>query len=353
MTLDPRLDGDKALVLGQRLTQVLEVGRKTSTYKLATLLALLDTSVETGSADPEAAHVVSIRDLADKVIGVYWRQTKPFLGIGPLRQNTQRGRGIPEMVAELRAAATNRQVRSWGSLLEDAAAERDESVLRLRDEIAVRLAEMPLTHLQILPSGATPFLYDEPWLQPNRSQSRVTLARHNWSITLLPGVGHQLVALSGLLRPVLQLAWESLVVDLNPGLERHDLSGFLFGAERSALAVLAPRLTELQNGRCFYCDRRLVPRSVHVDHVLPWARIPLDAAANLVAADSRCNLAKRDSLPVIEHHLQAVTRPPADLAEVARHVVPVLLDETRRVGRSLYRTNPAGTPLWASQASTA
>lgn len=339
--MNPTGGGD-ALALGQRLVQVIEIGRKTSTYKLATLVALLDLAVEQLPDDPAAALRISLHDLADRIIDLYWPQTRPYLEVGMLRQNTQAGRGIPDMVADLRSRVHPGRT-NLTALREDG----DRRYLTIRGEIAVRVAEMPLTHLQVVPGGTTePFLYDEPWLAPSTTQSRRSLDAHGWSITLLPGVAFDLASLSGLLRPVLQLAWEALVVRLNDGLDRDDLAAFLFGTQRATLAPLGPRLAEAQGFRCFYCERRLTRTDVHVDHVLPWSRIPLDGAANLVAADSRCNLAKSNALPVADHHERALARGQVQLGELAAGIVPVLLEATRRAGNALYRTSSKGTPLW-------
>ncbi|SDE20330.1 HNH endonuclease domain-containing protein [Rhodococcus tukisamuensis] len=85
----------------------------------------------------------------------------------------------------------------------------------------------------------------------------------------------------------------------------------------------------------------------HVDHVLPWSKVPIDGVANLVLADERCNLDKLASLPVFEHVTRATTRPRDDLVEVSRRArFPVLLDRTRRAAGGLYGALPPGSPLW-------
>ena len=86
------------------------------------------------------------------------------------------------MVAELRRVSGAREVPAT-------LAERGgNEYLRIRDEVAVRLAQMPLTHLQVVGGVSHPILYDEPWLRPRVSQSLTSLGEHDWSITL--SVGH-------------------------------------------------------------------------------------------------------------------------------------------------------------------
>jgi hypothetical protein len=83
--------------------------------------------------------------------------------------------------------------------------------------------------------------------------------------------------------------------------ETADLHEFLFGSERSSLAMVRTVLLDLQHGRCFYCNRGIVGDTAHVDHFVAWARYPVDLAHNFVLADSKCNGKKRDRLPAYEH----------------------------------------------------
>ncbi|MDP9407060.1 MAG: HNH endonuclease [Actinomycetota bacterium] len=102
------------------------------------------------------------------------------------------------------------------------------------------------------------------------------------TVELRPGVADALVSLAGLLRPLLELHWTRAVARLNgTELGEDRLREFLFGASRVSLQRLRPGLTDLQDGRCFYCGTRLRPGSTDVDHVVPWSRVPNDALANL------------------------------------------------------------------------
>ena len=79
-----------------------------------------------------------------------------------------------------------------------------------------------------------------------------------------------------------------------------DLGQFLFGAERTALIRMADPLAEVQQGLCFYCQRRVT--AGEVDHFVPWSRYPRDLAHNLVLAHKQCNRQKSDLLAA-ENHL--------------------------------------------------
>jgi hypothetical protein len=77
-----------ALLLGQRVVAILETGLRTATYKLATLMALIDHCIEHLPDNPRDTLCVPIPDLAHRVLEIYWRQIQPFAG-RELRQSTQ------------------------------------------------------------------------------------------------------------------------------------------------------------------------------------------------------------------------------------------------------------------------
>ena len=66
------------LTLGQQLVAVLEGGRRTSTYKLAVMVALLDLAVESVPDDPAAEVPIDLDDLTDRVMALYWTQLRPL-----------------------------------------------------------------------------------------------------------------------------------------------------------------------------------------------------------------------------------------------------------------------------------
>jgi 5-methylcytosine-specific restriction endonuclease McrA len=76
------------LLLGQRVVAVLETGLRTATYKLASLMALIDHCIEHLPDNPRDTLLVPIPDLAHRVLEIYWRQVRPFEG-QELRQSTQ------------------------------------------------------------------------------------------------------------------------------------------------------------------------------------------------------------------------------------------------------------------------
>ncbi|MEW1959552.1 HNH endonuclease [Kineococcus sp. NPDC059986] len=334
-----------ALDLGARLAQLLATGRRVSTYKLATLDALLQHCLEHPVGEDDGLRV-SIPELAERVVEAYWPQVRVYADLGVLRQNEQSRPGtttLLERIAQARRAAEgtrNASVAQWRT--------NDPGTwARTRRSVAHTLAQQPLFALQKTGgrSPGTAFLYDDSWL--HKKVSVVDLDAHDWSIDLFPGVPTALARVSPLLQPVLQQWWVDDVQRLNAAaLEAPDLHGFLFGADRAAVARLAPGLREFQDGRCFYCAKPS-GASVHVDHVLPWSRVPLDGVRNLVAVDPRCNGDKLATLPAVEHVRDLLARPEADLQALAAPLRwPVDTARVRSAATGLYRAAAAGAPLW-------
>lgn len=71
---------DDPLLLGQRVVAILETGQRDATYKLATLLALIEHCIENLPPAPDDRLRVPIADLAHRVLAIYWRQVRTFDG---------------------------------------------------------------------------------------------------------------------------------------------------------------------------------------------------------------------------------------------------------------------------------
>jgi hypothetical protein len=84
-----------ALVLGEKLLSLLEVSARTSTYKPALLLALIDTAQE--QADDTD---IPVRLLAERVIELYWPQTLAYPTTGRVLWQNQ-GRAQASVVSQI------------------------------------------------------------------------------------------------------------------------------------------------------------------------------------------------------------------------------------------------------------
>ncbi|HEX8769388.1 MAG TPA: hypothetical protein VF711_01325 [Acidimicrobiales bacterium] len=330
-------------LLTERLLRVIDEGRRTATYKLALLLALID-----AAALAPGQSEVSTRTLAALVLEIYYPQVRPYVandGIErELRQITMK-RSPP-----LRAAL---RLRLHG----DAAGCRNiaEAKIRLPDEYARALdafedtfVRYPIPLLQVVGNRVLPFLYEVDW--PEGTSVSVLRQERRDRVRFLDGVSDRLVVLGPLLRPLLELHWTRDVARWTGVATEDDrLRAHLFGADRVAFPpAVREGLAELQDGSCFYCGTRLSHAS-QVDHFLAWSRWPNDAVENLVLAD-RCNGDKSDHLAALEHVDRWVVRlgeRSSDLASVAsagRWTSDPARSEA--LVRSTYRHLVVGIPLW-------
>ena len=267
------------------IQRLLAEGQFTATYKFALLMALADLSIECGD-DSGAALELRAEAIAEKFIEYYWRQTLPFMGERVLSQNKGNQPVVITLLVEARArhgdnlAAAKKETSSWQKLLR---------------AVAANIRQMPLRYLQNVGGSTLPFLYDSP----GSVAAPPTIRLH-------PGAAFCFRRFHELISELVRGAWARWVHQQNLAVigDKQDLHAFLFGAERSNLAVVRNVLLSIQSN-CFYCRRSFrVPPAV--DHFIPWALYPLDLGHNFVLAHAECNSQKRDLL-ASEEHLAAWT----------------------------------------------
>jgi hypothetical protein len=338
------------IAFGERLLALLDQGSFVATYKYAVLLGLMDLCLERTNRHGVAPDSVTTRQLAHKVIELYWPQTGEFRG-RTLKQNGGRQARIVSDILGFRASLNDPSVT-----LDRAAREAPVRFERLVRDVEWTLILMPLPRLQVVGSHTERLIYDIAWdtgIERNRKLVREhqrTGGGFDNQIRFYPSVGEHLVMLNGLLRPLIHRAWCSMVAKLNE-LDESRLERFLFGVDRMPLAAVRPGLVELQRGRCFYCPDRL-SREADVDHFIPWARYPDNGIDNLVIAHKTCNGAKKDFLAAATHVSKWRGRNDAEsrqLADIARSAAwESHPDETLGVARGLYLRLPAEARLWVS-----
>ena len=330
-------------LLIERLLRVVDEGRRTATYKLALLLGLIDaTAMRPGES------VMPTRTIAERVLELYYRQTRPYVDrTGERRvprQISMKSSPVLDVVGQLRHA----NEAAGGRSLADARHSVPADLVRAVDVIEDTFVRYPIPLLQVLGSITIPFLYEPDW--PEGTSARVLRRGGRDRLVLLDGVADRLVVLGPMLRPLIELHWVRDVARwTGVATEDEQLHAHLFGSERSSFPKPMVRdLIDLQEGFCFYCGERL-GRGVQIDHFLAWSRWPNDAVENLVAADS-CNGAKSDHLAATAHltrwRLRIETLSPslADLA--AHHRWPSDKDRTWALAQSTYAHIAPGTPLW-------
>ena len=334
-----RASGGSALA--EQLLTVLAEGSFTATYKYAVLLALVDLCVEQSTRTGGAPTSVTTRQLAEKVLQLYWPQARTF-DQRTLRQNSGRQAAIVTKVLQFQdrlgepgvpvARARRLAPDEFGSLLRD---------------IEWTLVEMPLPKLQRVGSEQVRFLYEIRWSDDIQRSDFLSSDFDN-AIRFIGNAGDDLVRLAPFVRPLVQREWAGLVARVN-GLPEARLEQFLFGARREAIAHLASPLLQLQGGSCFYCGNRIRGKR-QVDHFVPWSRHPDDGLDNLVVTDASCNGAKRDHLAAAGHverwaernrQCEVELAQIADLEEWSRRPL-----RTLSVARSIYLRLSTNARLW-------
>ena len=329
----------------EKFLAVVDEGRRTATYKLALLLALVDGVAEGVDELGETSTALHSRQVARSVARLYWPQLRAFpADRGPidLRQITNKQATILTALTRARAAVP---VRTW----DEAEVSRPEDAADALDIVEVTVARYPILRLQTIDGTPSPFIYDVDW---NDAVTLTALHRDGGGqVVFRPGAAAQLIRLAPLIRPLVELHWVRMVAQLNRLTPvEDDLRRHLFGADRVAFPVaLRNGLRELQRGDCFYCHKP-VTTAAAVDHFLPWSRWPNDALENLVLAHDRCNGKKSDHVPgliPLRSWGRRLGDHGVDLAELA-----VLTGASFRpartlaMARSLYGYLTPGAPLW-------
>ena len=338
------------IAFGERLLALLDQGSFVATYKYAVLLGLMDLCLEKTNRDGVAPDSVTTRQLAEKVLALYWPQTAEFRG-RTLRQNCGEQARIVSDILGFRASLADPS-----ETLDRARSEAPGRFERLVQSVEWTLINMPLPKLQLVGGQPEQLIYRIAWDEenkPSRSIVRVyqrTGGGFDNQIRFYQSVGDHLRILNGLLRPLVHRAWSAMVAQLND-LDESRLERFLFGLDRTQLAAVRPGLVELQHGQCFYCGARL-PREADVDHFIPWCRYPDNGIDNLVVADKKCNGAKKDFLAAAAHVGKWRGRNNVDsrsLAELARSEEwESHPQDTLGVARGLYLRMPREARLWVS-----
>lgn len=339
------------VLLGQRIVGILETGLRTATYKLATLMALIDQAIEHVPARESDLLTVPIPDLAERVLALYWPQVRPFEG-RELRQSTQPRARIVRAARTLRAEAGIDAAS--GTSLPVAAVRAPDAFETAINEVTLCLAQQPLHRLQRLPGSghSDSFLYDDDFL--HGQISRRALRANGDAIVLRTGVAAGLARLSGLLKPALEIMWVDDVRRMNAFLAEDipDVAGHLFGRERTALAPVREPLKQAFGARCFYCNARLAPNNP-VDHVLPWSLLGIDGLANLVLSCAPCNADKCNALPSVPIIDHALERDRATLEAIAQEIQwPTQYHRVVAAARGVYLSRSIGSATWAGRGTS-
>ncbi|WP_349929265.1 HNH endonuclease domain-containing protein [Acinetobacter sp. A1-4-2] len=269
----------KQLKFLKNIQLILQSGSFSSTYKFALLISLSRLAIEKGQDSGESLALEYI-DIAEKFIELYWKQAVPYTfndqGQLILNQNNGKQAAIVNRIIELR------KIYSSLGLLR-----RDSLVwLKLLKDVARTVKEMPVRYLQNLNGQNFEFLYQ--------------LDQCGKQLTLLPQVMFCLRQFSEIIEELCQKHWidyirknstNAPILNKLPNLEQ-----FMFEPSRNQLNAVACVLVELQECKCFYCNKPIRKGNYAVDHFIPWSMYPSDTGHNFVLADSNCNSKKSNLL---------------------------------------------------------
>lgn len=341
------------VAFAEKVLAILELGTFAATYKYALFTALMDLCLE--QAPPGGGHPSSLttRQLAEKVIDLYWQHATPYEGGAVLRQGGVRADSQAEILTAI-SRFRSRCTGGPGASLFRVRLEHPEAFGKLVDEVEWKLIEMPIPRLQVIGGEEDRFLYEYNW---GKGIKRSEVAAYqkdperrglNNLLTLKPGVVEAIRSVSGILRPLVHREWATMVAAMN-GLSESKLEGFLFGVSRAQLDAVRVPLRELHDDRCFYCGDRMVA-NIEVDHFIPWARYPDNGLDNLVPAHRKCNGLKRDFIAAEDHlerwAVRIRDRGP-DLVSIARDARWARdRGRSEAVARSIYLRLSNGARLW-------
>jgi len=340
-----------AIAVAERVLAILDQGGFSATYKFALFTAILDLCIEKTSVHGVPPESLTTRQLAEKVVELYWNQVVQFGNAGTLRQGG--GHGEQAEIVWRVARARERWADGVSDTPHRARRDHPAEFRKLVDFVEWKLIEMPIPRLQVLGRQEDRFLYEYNWTRDIRRSAVAAYQRGDSAVfdnrlLLQPRIGESLVRLNGILRPLFHRQWAVMVARMNR-LPEAELERFLFGWERIPLDPVRRPLRELQENRCFYCDGRMAG-AADVDHFIPWSRYPDDTLDNLVAAHPRCNNSKRDFLAAVDHleHWTARRRILAsDLQTIAESCGwPRDPARSASVAAAIYLSLPATAQLW-------
>lgn len=267
-----------------KLQRLFAEGDFTATYKFALLVALADLSVERGTEDG-AELVLSIRQIAERFIHLYWRHASPY---GTGRAGSTPGILVQNMGAQAAVLTAIAEFRARTGAGSPQQAQHLPEYGTLVGKVALTVSAQPLNYLQNFGGVTDPFIYAR--------EKRGT-------VRLNPGVAYCFRHFYPLVQQLSRSHW---VDHLKSNRRNHvilgdsgDLDEFLFSTSRQSLAIIGAGLRKLDGCRCFYCGHAL--DGADVDHYIPFSLYPRDLAHNFVLAHPTCNRSKSDTLAARRH----------------------------------------------------
>ncbi|WP_100644071.1 HNH endonuclease [Alteromonas facilis] len=267
------------------IQRLLKEGDFTSTYKFAFLHALADICIEQKLGLNDARLKVSLSDIAERIISLYWQHSQPFFAkkVGNEFVLLQNHGKQAKLVSELQ---TLRQL----GIKNFSQAKSSSHWHQLYLTTIKTLKDGPLWRLQILSKEEDCFLYPH-------------IKNRNY-IELNSGIAHCFRLFHDIVITLARLGWINKISNIASNQKvigrSGELNDFLFGSSRNSLLPAKNVLMEIQKNLCFYCKKPL-RESPEVDHFIPFSQYSNDLGHNFVLTHKICNHNKRDYLAAPEH----------------------------------------------------
>jgi hypothetical protein len=209
-----QLAGDAGVfAFGERLLNILDDGSFNATYKYAVLLGLIELCRERCTPEGAAPSSLTTRQLAEKIVEIYWPQSSPFVGEKKAKVLSQNAGGQAEMLSAI-VKFRDRHAPDPSAPLSHARQSVKDAFERLVRLVEWKLVEMPLPRLQVVGNSEDRFIYEIGWDKSVRAADLRSPSFDN-QIRLIGRSGDYLVQLEGLLRPLVQRKWARMVARLN------------------------------------------------------------------------------------------------------------------------------------------
>ena len=172
-------------VFTERLLQIIDEGARVATYKLALLLALMDCCATTSDRSGRAPSTLTTREIAERVVEIYWPQTRPYVSGGSavdLRQISAKRSAVLDAVTRLRSVAEEQGIQSLSRCRSALAHDYDIAI----QSVELTFARYPIPLLQVVGRSPDPFIYDAEW---DETITRRQLRAGAGVLTLRSGAG--------------------------------------------------------------------------------------------------------------------------------------------------------------------
>jgi hypothetical protein len=344
-----------SIAFAEKVMILLQTGSFNTTYKYAVLIAFMDLCIE-GDIKKDATFEITTRQLAKKVLDIYWQQTNEFESIkcfeetiyGEQKRDFKINLSVPlagkSGQAKIFSDILNFKQTSNYTTLFKAEKKEEKKYEELVNKIERMLIKMPLPRLQRFGKKLDAFIYKINWDEKTLDSRELTKylkkqpSTFDNKIVLKNGVAAYFRSLNGLLRPLIMVQWTQEVSRMNK-FEESKLHDFLFTDQRKIISQLAKPLRELQKNKCFLCDKSMSSK-VHVDHFIPRARVPNDSLGNLVATHDKCNASKSDHLVAFELLAKWINRNTIEFNELKKisleKIWAVDVEKSIQIAKNIY-----------------